>query len=171
MRASFHRFQNSKKSPSQRPRLPRRPHWRSSPQRAQVHAPPTLPAAGTVPTAYLSLSHTNTSLISPLSPTASIHTSPHIHGAAPPRLSHQTTPPDPRQPYPTRSLTAQPHPTPYRGTHGDRSSATVPAPLPPPPPRKGPPRSNRATPCETGGRPLPDSPRRRPIGLVAPPLR
>ena len=41
--------------------------------------------------------------------------------------------------------TAQPHPTPYRGVHVDRSTATVPAPLPPPPPRKGPPRSNRAT--------------------------
>ena len=87
-----------------------------------------------------------------------LYTSPHIHGAAPPRLSHPTAPPDPRQPYPTaplyplapirnrlhltRSPTAQPHPTPYRGVHVDRSIATVPAPLPPPPPRKGPPRSD-----------------------------
>ena len=110
---------------------------------------------------------------SPHLPPPPIHTSPHIHGAAPPRLSHQTTPPDPRQPYPTRSLTAQPHPTrsptaqphptPYRGTHGDRSSATVPAPLPPPPPRKGPPRSNRATPREAWGLPQSASLRRRPV--------
>ena len=64
-----------------------------------------------------------------------------------PRLSHPTAPPDPRQPYPTRSLTAQPyptrsptaqpHPTPYRGVHVDRSTATVPAPPPPPPPPQG----------------------------------
>ena len=103
-----------------------------------------------------------------------------IHGAAPPRLSHPTAPPDPRQPYPTaplyplapirnrlhltRSPTAQPHPTPYRGVHVDRSIATVPAPLPPPPPRKGPPRSNRATPPrEAWGLPQSASFRRRPV--------
>ena len=100
---------------------------------------------------------------SPHLPPPPTHTSPHIHGAAPPRLSHPTAPPDPRQPYPTRSLTAQPHPTrsptaqphptPYHGTHGDRSVATVPVPPAPPLPRKGPPCSNRAAPREAWGLP------------------
>ena len=35
-----------------------------------------------------------------------------IHGAAPPRLSHPTAPPDPRQPYPTAPLPPRPHPKP-----------------------------------------------------------
>jgi hypothetical protein len=75
---------------------------------------------------------------------------------------HHTIPPRPLAPirnrlHLTRSPTAQPHPTPYRGVQVDQSTATVPAPHHLPLPRKGPPRSNRATPRETGGRPLPGS--------------
>ena len=35
-----------------------------------------------------------------------------IHGAAPPRLSHPTAPPDPRKPYPTAPSPPRPHPKP-----------------------------------------------------------
>ena len=98
-----HPSTDPQRCPSQRPRLPRRPHWRSSPQ---VHAP-TLPAAGTVPT-----SPTHIPPPSPHLPPPPTHTSPHIHGAAPPRLSHPTAPPDPRQPYPTAPLPPRPHPRP-----------------------------------------------------------
>ena len=92
-----------------------------------------------------------------------------IHGAAPPRLSHPTAPPDPRQPYPTAPLPLRPHPKPpppdaqphraappnavHRGTHADRSVATVPVPQHLPLPRKVSPRSNRAAPREAWGQP------------------
>eukprot|EP00321_Phaeocystis_globosa_P000015 CAMPEP_0118846688 /NCGR_PEP_ID=MMETSP1162-20130426/92588_1 /TAXON_ID=33656 /ORGANISM="Phaeocystis Sp, Strain CCMP2710" /LENGTH=618 /DNA_ID=CAMNT_0006778873 /DNA_START=60 /DNA_END=1916 /DNA_ORIENTATION=+ len=102
-------YTDAQRCPSQRPRLPRHPRWRSSPQ---VHAT-TLPAAGTA--AYPL--HTHASLISPPSLTAytRLPTStapphrayptrrrrPTCARPTPPLLSHPTAPPDLRQTYPT----------------------------------------------------------------------
>ena len=93
----------------------------------------------------LSLPHTYLPHLSSPSPTTYTHlptsTAP-PHRAHPTRRRHPTRaspnrltdcPLPPVAPirnrlHPTRSLTARPHPTPYRGTHGDRSIATVPVP-------------------------------------------
>ena len=63
-----HPSTDPQRCPSQRPRLPRRPHWRSS---LQVHAP-TLPAAGTVPTPPTRIPPS-----SPRLPPPPIHAFPH----------------------------------------------------------------------------------------------
>ena len=76
---------------------PRRPHWRSA-----CRCTPLYAACGRH-SAYPSRTHTSLAFQPPPAP----YTPSHIHGAAPPRLSHPTAPPDPRQPYPTRSPIAR----------------------------------------------------------------
>ena len=85
------------------PPLPRRPHWRSRPQ---VHAPiRCLRQAQCLPLPHTCLPHL------PTFPHR-LYTSPHIHGAAPPCLSHPTAPPGLRQPHPAAPSAPRPHPKP-----------------------------------------------------------
>ena len=108
--------------PSQRPRPPRRPHWRSPCTGARL----ALPAADTVPT----LPHAHTFIASPHPLPPTIHTAPQPRRRLSPRLSHRTAPPDPLQPYPTA-----PFPPPPSETASTRRAAS--------------PRS--LTPCPTAG--------------------
>ena len=121
--------------PSQRPRLLRRPHWRSSPQ---VHAP-ALPAAGTVPTSPAHMPPSSPHLPHRL------HTPPHTstappHRAYPTRRRHQTRasptrpPPYPLAPIRNRlHLTRSPHRAapPHAVPRGTRRSIHSDRPCPP----------------------------------------
>ena len=131
-----------------RVRVPREcpPFWADLTNKVAAPPPPppsplTIWPAGARPYAACGrhsayLSHTHASLISPPSPTAYTHLPTHPRRRPTAPIPPDGATPNPRQPYPTRSLTAQPHPTrsptaqphptPYHGTHGDRSVATVP---------------------------------------------
>ena len=149
-----HPSTDSQRCPSQRPRPPRRPHWRSSPQ---VHAP-TLPAAGTVPTPPTRIPPS-----SPRLPPPPIHAFPHPRRrptapilpdgatrpapALPDAQPHRAAPPD-AQPH----RAAPPHTVPRANPKWIRMPGAIRAP-PLPLPRKGPPSSNRAAPREAWGLP------------------
>ena len=120
--------------PSQRPRLPRHPRWRSSPQ---VHAT-TLPAAGTAPTPS-----THTPPSSPHLPSPPTHAFPH-----PRRRLTAPIPPDgaarPAPDLPRRSPTAPPSEiAAFRRASSPRSTTIPPTPLPPSPPPTFPPSEQR----------------------------
>ena len=115
---------------SQRPRLPHRPHWRSS---LQVHAP-TLPAAGTVPTPPTRIPPSFPHL-----PPPPIHAFPHPRRRpTAPILPDGATRPAPALPDAQPHRAAPPHTVPRANPKWIRMPGAIRAPPPPPPQPRAP---------------------------------